>query len=112
MLFRAAAVIIPLVTLAYLSISQHEKINNVYTQMATFNPLTKNEISENIINPSLEKEIDVSVENAEIDAIDYIIIEYIDESPIITAQNKYYIIAGAFAEEKNAKLLMGWPGKK
>ena len=107
MLFRAAAVIIPLVTLAYLSISQHEKINNVYTQMATFNPFTKNEISENIIQPSLEKEINVTVENSEIDAIDYIIIEDIEESPIITAQkNKYYIIAGAFAEEKNANKMV------
>lgn len=74
--------------------------------MATFNPFTKNEISENIINPSLEKEIDVTVEKSEIDAIDYVIIEDLEKSPVITAQNKYYIIAGAFAEEKNANKMV------
>ena len=43
-LFRAAAVIIPLVALSYLSISQQESINNVYTQMATLNPFATTEI--------------------------------------------------------------------
>ena len=35
---RAAAIIIPLVALSYLSVSQQERINDVYTQKATLNP--------------------------------------------------------------------------
>lgn len=103
---RAAAVIIPLVALSYLSIYQNEKINNVYTQMATFNPFTKNNIPDNIIKADLEKKIDVNIENSAIDVIDYIVIDTEEPRVITTAQTKYYIIAGAFAEEKNANKMV------
>ena len=45
-LFRAAAVIIPLVALSYLSISQQDRINSIYSQMATLNPFASTEIAQ------------------------------------------------------------------
>ena len=92
-LFKAAAVIIPLVALSYLSISQQERINNIYTQMATLNPFVSTEIAKEVIEDANKIKIlqkpsvpvmkeTISLEN-------------------ITIKN-YYIIAGAFAEEKNA----------
>jgi hypothetical protein len=95
-LFRAAAVIIPLVALAYLSISQQERINNIYTQMATFNPFSSTEIVENIFEPAKEKILDIEINLTTAEVIE-------EESvPVIISQKKYYIIAGAFAEQKNA----------
>jgi hypothetical protein len=41
-IIRAAAVIIPLVTLSYLSLSHQERINDIYIQMAVFNPFAGN----------------------------------------------------------------------
>ena len=101
-LFRAAAVIIPLVALSYLSISQQESINNVYTQMATLNPFATTEIVEEIIEITAEKivEIEVAPEILEIPSIDEV------ATPIIRKEHTYYIIAGAFAEQKNANKML------
>ena len=95
-LFRAAAVIIPLIALSYLSISQQERINNIYTQMATFNPFSSTEIVEKVFEPAKEKTLYI--------AIDANTAEVIKEESVtvIISQKKYYIIAGAFAEQKNA----------
>jgi hypothetical protein len=49
-LFKAAAVIIPLVALSYLSVSQQERINTIYTQMATLNPFASNEAMKESVN--------------------------------------------------------------
>ena len=97
-LLRAAAVIIPLIALSYLSISQQEKINNVYTQMAAFNPFTKSKITENIIENNTEQKL--AIETVE----DILIIE--EEIPVVMPQKIHYIIAGAFAEQKNANKLL------
>lgn len=100
-LFRAAAVIIPLVALSYLSISQQEKINNVYAQMATFNPFASTETVEKVIEPAAEKTLEIEVEATPTSKV----IE--EESiPIIILQKTYYIIAGAFAEQKNANNML------
>jgi hypothetical protein len=82
---RAAAVIIPLIALSYLSISQQDRINNVYAQMAT--PI---------------KDIEI-IESPEI--IETPIVEEV-ATPIITRQHTFYIIAGAFAEQKNAEKMV------
>ena len=97
-LLRVAAVIIPLVALSYLSISQQEKINSIYTQMATFNPFTPTEIVEEVIEPSAGKTLEIEIETTPIIGTTE------EESiPEIISQKTYYIIAGAFAEQNNAK---------
>ena len=94
---RAAAVIIPLVALSYLSISQQDRINNVYTQMATLNPFATTGIIEET-NPIIIAE---PIETTPI-------IEDIEEeiTPIIILQKTYYIIGGAFAKKKNATRML------
>lgn len=90
---RAAAVIIPLVALSYLTISEQNNINSIYTQMASLNPFTPTKVIETankieevvIITPKI---IDVEV------------------APVIISQKTYYIIAGAFAEQKNANKML------
>jgi hypothetical protein len=92
---RAAAVIIPLIALSYISITQQDKINNVYTQMASLNPFENSIIAEPITAVIPEVKI-------EVEAIP--VVEIIEEevAPIIIPKQTYYIIAGAFAEQKNA----------
>jgi len=101
-LFRAAAVIIPLVALSYLSISQQESINNVYTQMATLNPFTTTETITQVVEIITEKDLIIEVAP---EIIETPIIEEV-ETPIITKEHSYYIIAGAFAEQKNANKML------
>ena len=92
---RAAAVIIPLVALSYISITQQDKINTVYTQMASLNPFETTVIVEPVteIIPAVKIEVEATP-----------IVEIIEEeiAPIIIPKQTYYIIAGAFAEQKNA----------
>ena len=96
---RAAAVIIPLIALSYFSISQQDKINNVYTQMASLNPFENSIISELITEVIPEVKIEVEATP---------IVEIIEEeiAPIITQQHTFYIIAGAFAEQRNANTML------
>ena len=93
-LFRAAAVIIPLVVLSYLSISQQEKINNVYNQMATFNPFSYTEIVEEKFESSVEMSANPAAKINE------------DVEPVFLSEKTYYIIAGAFAEQNNATKML------
>ena len=97
---RAAAVIIPLVALSYLSISQQEKINNVYSQMATLNPFANTEIVEEVSSPPVVKEIKIEVSTEVIEPL------VVNEVTPTIEQHKYYIIAGAFAEQKNANRML------
>jgi len=96
---RAVAVIIPLIALSYISITQQDKINNVYTQMASLNPFENNIIAEQItaVIPVVKIEVKVTP-----------IVEIIEEEivPIIIPQTTYYIIAGAFYKKKNANKML------
>ena len=96
---RAAAVIIPLIALSYISITQQDKINNVYTQMASLNPFENNIIADPITKVIPEVKIEVEATP---------IIESIKEkiAPIIIPQKTYYIIAGAFSKRKNANKML------
>ncbi|MBT5750320.1 MAG: HU-CCDC81 and SPOR domain-containing protein [Flavobacteriales bacterium] len=96
---RAAAVIIPLIALSYISITQQDKINNVYTQMASLNPFESSIITEPIA--AVIPEVKIEVEATPI-------VEVIEEeiTPIIIPQKTYYIIAGAFSEKKNANKML------
>tara|TARA_X000000368_G_scaffold414974_1_gene405841 strand:- start:1211 stop:2161 length:951 start_codon:yes stop_codon:yes gene_type:complete len=96
---RAAAVIIPLVALSYLIISQQDNIHNVYMQMAGLNPFKTNAIVEPVVE--LVPEIKIEIEAPPI-------AEIIEEEvpPVIISQKTYYIIAGAFAKQKNANKML------
>jgi cell division septation protein DedD len=98
---KAAAVIIPLIALSYLSISEQDRINNVYAQMATLNPFTTNEIAEKAIEPTPKKEIEL-IKSSKI--IEIPIAEEV-VAPIIKQQHTFYIIAGAFSKKRNATRL-------
>jgi cell division septation protein DedD len=107
---RAAAVIIPLVALSYLSISQQDRINNVYTQMATLNPFEVTEIIEETSPIIIAKPIETTpIKDIEIIDPPKVIETPITEkvvTPIITQQHTFYIIAGAFSEQKNAHKML------
>ena len=99
---RAAAVIIPLIALSYVSITQQDKINNVYTQMASLNPFDNSVITEPMTEVIPEVKIEV-----QLTPILEVIVEKEEVVPIITLQKTtYYIIAGAFAEKKNANKML------
>ena len=101
-LLRAVAVIIPLVALSFLSISQQERINNVYTQMATLNPFATTETIIEVFEVINEKDLIFEVAN---EIIETAIVKEV-ETPVFTEQKTYYIIAGAFAEQKNANKML------
>ncbi len=92
---KAAAVIIPLIALSYISITQQDRINTVYTQMASLNPFE---------NTAIEKPITEVITEINIEVEPSPIAEIIKEeiAPNIITEKMYYIIAGAFAEQKNA----------
>ena len=96
---RAAAIIIPLIALSYISLTQEEKILDVYKEMASLNPFSNSEkTEENIDKITNEINYNINSENVEMQ-IDKIENEKI--LPIVNDQ-KFYIVAGAFAERKNA----------
>ncbi len=100
-LLRAAAVIIPLIALSFLSISQQERINNIYAQMATLNPFSTSEMAEKNNEIYVGKTLKIKLATAsKIETIK----EEVDQ--IIISQKTYYIIAGAFAEKKNANRML------
>ena len=99
--FRAAAIIIPLTALSYFSISQQEKITTVYMQMATFNPFNKSVIVDKNIVSNTEKTLRNSLEAV---TNKNNVVE--KNTATIISQKKYYIIAGSFREQKNAKRML------
>ena len=70
--------------------------------MATLNPFATTKIVEKVIEPTPIKDIEI-VESPEI--IEAPIVEKV-ATPIITQQHTFYIIAGAFAKQKNANNLL------
>tara|TARA_B100000767_G_scaffold259235_1_gene268830 strand:+ start:3923 stop:4906 length:984 start_codon:yes stop_codon:yes gene_type:complete len=92
---RAAAIVIPLVALSYISINQQDKINNMYTQMANLNPFENNLITD----PITEVKIEIASTP---------IVEIIEKeiAPITIQKKTYYIIAGAFSQKKNANKML------
>lgn len=95
---RAAAVLIPLIGLSLIGITQEENINDIYNQMANLNPFTTSKTE--IVKEAPTKEIEVPiVEIIETEKAEIV-------SPIIPEQHTYYIIAGAFSEQKNATRML------
>ena len=95
---RAAAVLVPLIGLSLIGITQEENINDIYSQMANLNPFTNSKTE--IVKEAPTKKIEMPiVEIIETEKVEIVI-------PIITEQHTYYIIAGAFAEQKNANKML------
>ena len=97
LVLRAAAVMIPLIMISYLSMSQQEKIKNIYLEMASFNPFYSSEKIETPIVKIPKQEIDVKINT--------VLIEPKDTKPTFNSKKTYYIIAGAFTKQKNAQKL-------
>ena len=99
-LLRAVAVLIPLITLSYLSISKQEKINHVYTQMASLNLFSSNSTNseKTITVPSktIIKENVTPVKKTDV----------VKKTSLIVTQKKYYVIAGSFTVQKNANKML------
>ena len=96
--WRAAAILLPIIGLSLISITQEDKINNIYSQMANLNPFYIFE------SEPTTKEIDTKT--IELEPIE--IIKEVIETPIIVIEDKiieknFYLIAGAFSKEKNAE---------
>ena len=97
---RVAAILLPLVGLSLIGITQEEKINNIYGQMANLNPFANTAKTEVVTEtPAITTEAPV------VEIIEPVEAEEI-VSPIIPQQYTYYIIAGAFSEQKNANKLL------
>jgi len=117
-LLRAAAVMIPLIALSYLSISQQEKINTVYTQIATLNPFATTEISKTPIKITTPKAISekatVAIKKRKKGKRKKGKRKKGKRTPIIkktevavnTSKKPYYIIAGAFTQQNNANKML------
>jgi len=105
-LLKAAAIIIPLITLSYLSISQQNNINNVYNQMASLNLFTFNKNIDKVISHDIENNITSSISselfNRKIKQELDIEVQNID----LKSKKTYHIIGGVFSEEKNAQRLL------
>lgn len=100
--WRAAAILLPIIGLSLISITQEKKINNIYSQMANFNPFAISESTEKI--SELESE---NLENISINTEDVITtpkVEIIEENIII--EKKFHLIAGAFGKKSNAEKLV------
>ena len=101
-LLKAAAIIIPLIGISFLSITQEDRINNIYTQIANVNPISFKKDKVSILENQSSKEIIVK-EEIQPKIINNEVYQVFEE--VIMPSQKFYIIAGAFSVEKNANKL-------
>jgi hypothetical protein len=101
-LLKAAAIIIPLIGISFLSITQEERINNIYTQIANVNPISFKKDKVTLLKDQGNKEIKIK-EEIQPEIINNEISQVFEE--VIIPSQKFYIIAGAFSVEKNANKL-------
>ena len=100
---------IPLITFAFISLTQQDKITSIYDQMASLSPFENKQKTVDYKNKKIDKKntnIKVDkVQNSDvIKQLDNKVTkeENLEKLPInsIEKHNNYYIIAGAFAEKK------------
>jgi hypothetical protein len=101
-LLKAAAIIIPLIGISFLSITQEDRINNIYTQIANVNPISFKKDNVIVLKDQGNKEIKIK-EEIQPEIINNEISQVFEE--VIIPSQKFYIIAGAFSVEKNANKL-------
>ena len=101
-LLKAAAIIIPLIGISFLSITQDDRINNIYTQIANVNPISFEKDNVTVLKDQGHKEIKIKQE-IQPEIINNEVSQVFKE--VIIPSQKFYIIAGAFSIEKNANKL-------
>jgi len=101
-LLKAAAIIIPLIGISFLSITQEDRINNIYTQIANVNPISFKKDNVTVLKDQGNKEIKIKKE-IQPEIINNEVSQVFKE--VIIPSQKFYIIAGAFSIEKNANKL-------
>ena len=101
-LLKAAAIIIPLIGISFLSITQEDRINNIYTQIANVNPISFKKDNVIVLKDQGNKEIKIKQE-IQPEIINNEVSQVFKE--VIIPNQKFYIIAGAFSIEKNANKL-------
>ena len=101
-LLKAAAIIIPLIGISFLSITQEDRINNIYTQIANVNPISFKKDNVTVLKDQSNKEIKIKQE-IQPEIINNEVSQVFKE--VIIPSQKFYIIAGAFSIEKNANKL-------
>ena len=99
--WRAAAILLPIIGLSFISIAQEDKINEIYSQMANLNPFSVFKTNETI-SPKQEEEIE---ETTTIEVIPIETKETEKETEVII-EMKFSVIAGSFSSEKNATRLV------
>ena len=96
-IWKAAAILLPIISMSLIGITQEDKINNVYSQMASLDPFS---IIEDVTPIKNE-------ENTENEAYsEESIILPPSEENIKVIDPKFYIIAGSFSQEENANKLV------
>ncbi len=100
--WRAAAILLPIIGLSLISITQEQKINNIYSQMANFNPFSMSENTEEISELESENMKNISIKGE--DVITTPEVEGIEENIII--EKNFHLIAGAFGNKNNAEKLV------
>ena len=101
-LLKAAAIIIPLIGISFLSITQEDRINNIYTQIANVSPISFKKDNVTVLKDQGNKEIKIKQE-IQPEIINNEVSQVFKE--VIIPSQKFYIIAGAFSVEKNANKL-------
>ena len=101
-LLKAAAIIVPLIGISFLSITQEDRINNIYTQIANVNPISFKKDNVTVLKDQGNKEIKIKQE-IQPEIINNEVSQVFKE--VIIPSQKFYIIAGAFSIEKNANKL-------
>ena len=101
-LLKAAAIIIPLIGISFLSITQEDRINNIYTQIANVSPISFKKDNVSVLKDQGNKEIKIKQE-IQSEIINNEVSQVFKE--VIIPSQKFYIIAGAFSVEKNANKL-------
>ena len=101
-LLKAAAIIIPLIGISFLSITQEDRINKIYTQIANVNPISFKKDNVTVLKDQGNKEIKIKQE-IQPEIINNEVSQVFKE--VIIPSQKFYIIAGAFSIEKNANKL-------
>jgi nucleoid DNA-binding protein len=101
-LLKAAAIIIPLIGISFLSITKEDRINKIYTQIANVNPISFKKDNVTLLKDQGNKEIKTKQE-IQPEIINNEVSQVFKE--VIIPSQKFYIIAGAFSVEKNANKL-------
>ena len=100
-IWKAAAILIPLIGISLISITQKEKIDNLYSQVANLNPF---EILNNNPQKMPQEKVTRRKLNVKKPGIKPNIKKEINRPQL--PKKKFFVIAGSFSDQKNAESLV------